>query len=75
MTRHRAATDRRSPLSSQLALNRGQAAEALGMSLSHFKRHVAPEVRCVYSGSLRLYPVADLQAWLDRQSCTGGKAA
>lgn len=59
----------------QLALSRQDAARALGMSLSHFKRHVQPQLRCVYSGSLRLYPVSELQGWLDRQSWQRSDAA
>jgi hypothetical protein len=45
----------------RLALSRRDAAAALGMSLSHFQRHVQPEVRCIYSGQLRLYPLAELE--------------
>lgn len=59
----------------RLALSRREAARALGVSLSHFQRQIQPDLRCVYSGQLRLYPVAELQAWLDRQSCQGGRAA
>jgi hypothetical protein len=58
-----------------LALSRRDAAKALGLSLSSFQRYVQPDVRCVYVGQLRLYRVPDLQAWLDRQSCQGGRAA
>ena len=59
----------------RLALSRRDAAAALGMSLSHFQRHVQPHVRCVYSGQLRLYPVKELERWLEGQSCKGGRAA
>jgi hypothetical protein len=59
----------------RLALSRDDAATALGMSLPSFKRHVQPKVKCVYVGRMRLYPVADLQAWLDAQSCHNGRAA
>jgi hypothetical protein len=55
----------------RLALSRRDAAAALGMSLSHFQRHVQPYVRCVYSGQLRLYPVKELERWLEAQSCEG----
>jgi hypothetical protein len=48
----------------QLALSRQQAADALGISLRHFQRHVQPHLRCVYSGHLRLYPVRELERWL-----------
>ncbi len=47
-----------------LAVPQQQAADALGISLSHFKRHVAPQLRCVYSGRARLYRVAELDRWL-----------
>lgn len=59
----------------RLSLSRQEAAVALGISLSHFKRHVQPQIRCVYSGQLRLYPVSELEAWLERQSCEAGHAA
>jgi hypothetical protein len=59
----------------RLALSRRDAAAALGMSLSHFQRHVQPYVRCVYSGQLRLYPVKELERWLEVESCEGGRAA
>jgi hypothetical protein len=58
-----------------LALSRRDAAEALGMSLSHFQRHVQPNVRCVYSGQLRLYPVKELERWLADHACENGRAA
>jgi len=37
-----------------LALTKQKAAEALGVGVSHFERHVP----CVYSGALRLFPFA-----------------
>jgi hypothetical protein len=58
-----------------LALSRREAAAALGMSLSHFQRHVQPHLRCVYSGGLRLYPIAELERWLAEQACEAGRAA
>ena len=59
----------------RLALSRREAAAALGMSLSHFQRHVQPHVRCVYSGGLRLYPKTELERWLADNSCEGGRTA
>ena len=38
------------------------------MSVDSFDRYVGPEVRCVRHGRLRLYPVAELQGWLDRHA-------
>lgn len=52
----------------RLALQRSEAAEALGMSVQHFDAHVRDELGVVYSGRLRLYPVSELQAWLDRSA-------
>lgn len=49
----------------RLLLTRVESARALGMSLSHFQRHVQPEVRCLYSGRLRLYRPLDLERWLE----------
>jgi hypothetical protein len=52
----------------RLALKREEAAQALGMSLDSFERHVQPHVRLVRRGKLRLVPVSELQAWLDRNA-------
>lgn len=49
-------------------LTRSEAAEALGMSLSHFQRHVQPHLPCVYSGQLRLYRPRDLEEWAEREA-------
>jgi hypothetical protein len=56
-------------MAQRFLLTRHEAAEALGMSLSHFQRHVQPYLRCVYSGQLRLYRPRDLQRWSDTQAC------
>ena len=50
-------------------LTRREAADALGMSLSHFQRHVQPHLRCVYSGQLRLYRPGELVRWADQEAC------
>jgi len=52
----------------RLALSRREAAASLGMSLRHFQRHVQPHVRSIYSGQLRLYPLAELERWVQEQS-------
>jgi len=59
----------------RLALSRPEAAAALGMSLSHFQRHVQPHLRCIYCGQLRLYPVSELLRWVQENACEGGRAA
>lgn len=51
----------------RLLLTRREAAEALGMSLSHFQRHVQPQLPCIYSGQLRLYRPVDLERWTAEQ--------
>jgi hypothetical protein len=56
----------------RIALTREEAAAALGVSLSHFERHVQPHVRLVYSGSARLVPVRELQEWIDRAATLAG---
>jgi hypothetical protein len=59
----------------RVLLSRREAADALGMSLRHFQRHVQPHVRCVYSGQLRLYPLKDLEHWAEEHACREGTAA
>jgi hypothetical protein len=54
---------RAAPGPRKLLLSRSEAAAALGISLSHFQRHVQPHLRCVYCGQLRLYRPDDLEAW------------
>jgi hypothetical protein len=47
-----------------LALRPAEAAAAVGMGETAFREHVAPHVRVIRRGGLRLYPVADLQQWV-----------
>jgi excisionase family DNA binding protein len=56
----------------RIALTREEAAAALGVSLSHFERHVQPHLRLVYTGSARLVPVRELEAWTDRTATLAG---
>lgn len=48
-----------------LLVNRRQAAQLCGMSIDSFRRHVEPGCRIVRVGTLRLIPVAELEAWID----------
>lgn len=48
-----------------LALPKLEAAAAVGMGVTAFDEYVAPYVRVVRCGSLRLYPVPDLARWVD----------
>ena len=50
------------------ALTREEAAASLGMSVSHFERHVQPEMRVVRSGQIVLVPVAEIERWLQRNA-------
>jgi hypothetical protein len=50
----------------RLTLSFAEAATAMGMSVDHFRRHVLPDLRVVRSGRLRLVPLAELDAWIDR---------
>lgn len=47
----------------RVALTKPEAAAALGMSIDSFDRHVAPEIRIIRRGKLRLIPVAELVRW------------
>ncbi len=48
----------------RLALTREEAAASLGMSVSHFERHVQPSMRVVRSGQIVLVPMSELERWL-----------
>lgn len=52
----------------RLALNKTDAADALGVSVDFFNDHVAREIRCVRRGRRRLYSVRELERWLDESS-------
>jgi len=47
-----------------LALRKEDAAKALGISDESFDRYVRPTLPVVRVGTLRLFPVEALQAWL-----------
>jgi len=47
----------------RIALNRAEAATALGISLDSFERHVQPGLRLIRRGRLRLVPVSGLERW------------
>lgn len=58
-------SDVRRPSPPRLGLTVEEAAEAVGMSESSFKRHVQPELRIVRRGSLRIIPVPEIERWLE----------
>ena len=50
----------------RLALNKMDAAAALGVSVDFFNEHVAHELRAIRRGRRRLYAVVELERWLDQ---------
>ena len=57
----------------RLALQRKEAAAALGVGVDTFDRYVRPQLRCVYVGDVRLWLVADLERWLESRAMMSGK--
>ena len=57
----------------RVALSQQEAAAALGVSVSHFERHIKVHLPVVYSGAWKLYPLSGLQRWLDAQALHRGK--
>lgn len=47
-----------------LALRRDDAAGACGVSEETFDKHIRPSLPVVRLGTVRVYPVEDLQVWL-----------
>lgn len=56
----------------RVALTRSEAAAALGISLSHFERHVQPDLRLIRSGKARLVPVTELDRWAAARATLAG---
>jgi hypothetical protein len=51
-----------------LAVQHKDAPAVLGLKKTSFEKYVVPEVRCVRLGSMRVYPVAELERWLERHA-------
>lgn len=49
----------------RLAVNQKDAAEMLGVCVPIFAKHIRPDLKAVYVASKTLYPVTELQRWLD----------
>lgn len=58
-----------------LALTAANAAAALDMGVTAFRKYVAPEIKAVRCGGLVLYPVAELTRWLDEHAARVLEAA
>jgi excisionase family DNA binding protein len=52
----------------RLALTRQEAAHALGMGVTSFEQYVQPNIRAIRQGKLRLFPVSELQRWLEENA-------
>ena len=48
------------------ALRPNEAARSLGCSRDFFDEHIAPELRWVRRGRMKLVAVTEIQRWLDR---------
>lgn len=46
-----------------MTLTKAEAAEALGISIDSFERHVQPELRVIRRGRMRLVPLRELERW------------
>lgn len=65
-------SDNGRPAPPRLGLTVEEAAKAVGMSESSFKRHVQPELRIVRRGSLRIIPVSEIERWLEGNATFAG---
>jgi excisionase family DNA binding protein len=52
----------------RLALSKREAADALGVSVDFFEKHIMPELRIIRRGRRRLIPVRELERWLDENA-------
>jgi len=67
-------SDARRPSPPRLGLTIAEAARAVGVSESSFKRHVQPELRVVRRGSLRIVPVPEIERWLETNATLAATA-
>lgn len=59
----------------RLALDRVEAAGALGMGTDAFDEHVKPHVPVIRAGRRTLYPVYGLEQWCRDNATVGGRRA
>ena len=50
----------------RLAYSRAEAAAALGVSVDFFDEHISHELKAIRRGRRRLYPLRELERWLER---------
>lgn len=51
-----------------VSVTREIAARMVGVSLSTFERTIQPDLRIVRIGRVRLIPISELRAWVERNS-------
>jgi hypothetical protein len=56
----------------RVSLTIEESAASLGMSVSHFKRHVQPSLKLIRSGSCRLVPITELERWAECEATLAG---
>jgi hypothetical protein len=56
----------------RITLTQDEAAASLGVSPSHFKRHIKPHLKIIRSGGCRVYPVAELERWAAENATLAG---
>lgn len=52
----------------RLALTPTEAAAALGMGLTSFKKYVQPQLRIVRRGKLRVIPISEVERWAEENA-------
>jgi hypothetical protein len=52
----------------RIAYDRPEAAAALGMGVTSFETYVAPHIRSIRVGRLVLYPVQELEKWVEQNA-------
>ena len=56
------------PSVARLAFRVSEAAQALGVSADFFCEHIAPELRWVRRGAIKIVSRAELEEWLEREA-------
>lgn len=54
----------------RMAFRLEEAAESLGVSLDFFREHVAPDLKLIRKGRVRLVPVGELDRWIEDSACS-----
>lgn len=52
----------------RIAYDRPEAAAALGMGITSFESYVAPHIRSIRVGRMVLYPVRELEKWVEQNA-------